>query len=1258
VDNDCDYQFDEDEECSACEDNDSDGYYSISTDCTTGNDCNDYDPEVYPGASELCDGKDNNCDSVVDEWCLENKEGKTPNCTPMGSSANLGSGNLFYSYPVFKNIKSQYLPDVTLYYNSIDESTGPLGKGWTHSYNISITEGPGSSLTLMEKDGRRIIFELSGGIYYSRPSSGERSTIIKNPDDTYSLTTQEGITYQFNSSGQLTSIIDRNDYAFTLSYTDSNLTSVTDPVGRVTSFTYTNGKLTEIRDPKERTTVIDYDEVTGYLITITDPENNSWEFTYYSDEKLWTVTDSEDNTTTYGYTGGKVTSSTNASGAKTIAFYPAENKAVIAERDQGVWTYEYDPVLNVPTKIIDPYGGETRYKYNNNRELEWEEYPRDHRISYDYEYYTNGKVKYLYVTDPESHTTTYGYNQFSQITSIEDPEGNTTEFKYDDRGNLRFKKDPPIDPTDPTNRPFTEYKYDPDDPRKLIEIVDPLGHSTTFTYDDYENLASITFQPTGATTTFVPDMLGNITKQTDALGRVTEFEYNDIDQLTKITQIITKKKSYVTEHTPDFRGNPISIKDGNGNITEYEYNHNGQLKKVTQYVGTKIYETFYTYGEASCACAGVDKLNSIEDANHHVTTFEYDLLGRLNKEMDPLGNTIEYTYYPDSDLWTKTDGNGNTIEYGYNNVGQLTRKTYIGLPELTETFEYWPTGRLKSAENQNIRYDFTYHPVGWLKTVTDSQGRTINYEYDLGGNRTKMTTPESKIIDYTYTYNPVDHLRKTQILSDIGTFKLIYNATGKRTKRVYPSKVKTFYTYNKIDFLREVITKNSSGIVLDRYVYTFDKVGNRKTKKIKGDKKYNYTYDDIYRLIKVKLTKGTTTTVKEKYTYDPVGNRLIDKAGNVYGYNDAYELVSYNGTSFSYDNNGNRISKTDSTGTTNYTYDYENRLTRVDLPDGSWTEYKYDPLGRRIEKNVNGTTTKYVYDNEDIILEYNGSNQIVTRYLHGPGIDEPLAMEKAGKVYYYHADGLGSVTALTNMNQKVVRRYKYLNSFGKNIKITKPKWAEEIKQPYAFTGREWDEKTDLYYYRARYHDPKVGRFISRDPIGFAGGYTNLYGYIGNNPVNWLDPWGLWGIDVHSGIGNPNFGTYIWAKQVGFSDEHARIIVIGNNATDDYAGWAIALGVPGRHFDTSIGPVDSRDIFAKFDLQLAFMLYNQGNICGALTTLGRGLHSIQDKVAHGSWPFIIPHPSWFDDPFQRPAALRETEILTKEYLKNFYRRTNR
>ena len=127
---------------------------------------------------------------------------------------------------------------------------------------------------------------------------------------------------------------------------------------------------------------------------------------------------------------------------------------------------------------------------------------------------------------------------------------------------------------------------------------------------------------------------------------------------------------------------------------------------------------------------------------------------------------------------------------------------------------------------------------------------------------------------------------------------------------------------------------------------------------------------------------------------------------------------------------------------------------------------------------------------------------VIARYIHGPGIDEPLSLEKNVRMYYYHADGLGSIIALTDSTGAVVQSYRY-DAFGNMIGDT-----PAVVQPHAYTAREYDPETGLYFYRARYYDPKAGRFLQRDPIGFAGGDVNLYAYVKNNPVNRIDPFGL------------------------------------------------------------------------------------------------------------------------------------------------------
>ena len=238
------------------------------------------------------------------------------------------------------------------------------------------------------------------------------------------------------------------------------------------------------------------------------------------------------------------------------------------------------------------------------------------------------------------------------------------------------------------------------------------------------------------------------------------------------------------------------------------------------------------------------------------------------------------------------------------------------------------------------------------------------------------------------------------------------------------------------------------------------------------------------------------------FAYDPVGNRTTGGS------------VVNAGNQLTADANGNLTRKTLlATGNvTVYTYDAENRLTKVEAfaagnpTPAATSTYRYDGLGRRIEKVANGQTKRYIYDGEDILLEYDGANVLQARYTHGPGIDEPIAVTKGGSTYFYHQDGLGTVTDLTDSTGVTAKSYAY-DAYGNILES-----PGTLEQPYSYTGREFDSESGLYHYRARYYDAATGRFLQKDPIGFVSGDLNLYGYVFNRPLTLRDPSGLASFD--------------------------------------------------------------------------------------------------------------------------------------------------
>jgi RHS repeat-associated protein len=303
------------------------------------------------------------------------------------------------------------------------------------------------------------------------------------------------------------------------------------------------------------------------------------------------------------------------------------------------------------------------------------------------------------------------------------------------------------------------------------------------------------------------------------------------------------------------------------------------------------------------------------------------------------------------------------------------------------------------------------------------------------------------------------------------------------------------------------VLHQSGSTTLDGATYTVDSAGNRTSKTDQyANVTSNYTAacpersrrNPIYELTQV--TQATTTT--ESYTYDAVGNRLSSLGVSPYSVNVSNELTSTPSTTYTYDNNGNTATKVDSTGTTTYAWDFENRLTSVTLPgSGGTVSFAYDPFGRRIKKVTSTTTSVFAYDGDNLVEETNSSGAVVARYEDTQNIDEPLAMLRGGATSYYHADGLGSITSLSNAAGSIAQTYTF-DSFGKLTAST-----GSLVNPFQYTARESDTETGLYYYRARYYDPSAGRFLSEDPLGFTG-EANFYRYAGNDVANLTDPLGL------------------------------------------------------------------------------------------------------------------------------------------------------
>ncbi len=1002
------------------------------------------------------------------------------NQTNEGSSINLKSGNLYHDQDLITTPKS--LP-FTLSYNSRSPYAGPFGRGWTHTYNLQLEQQASSCgsnclilnppLILHDGGGNNIGFTslslVSGGTYSAVSKSGDTSTIVHNSDRTYTRTLKDGIVQTFDVFGNLTSIKDRNGNTTTLTYgsyvngqlSTQVLTGVIDLTGRALTITNSNGKITTIIDPAGNAYTFTY---TGnLLIAVTDPLGNAWHYTYDASGRILTKTDPAGFTTTYTYDGnGMLTSATDPNGlVKTLSYDKTNSTARYVEKDGGIWVQTYDANLNLPLTKTDPQGHVTRYTYDTQGHM-LSKTESDGSIS-RYFYDSNGNM--YRSLDALGQSTLYWYNSFGQVTSIADPKWHYTNYGYDALGNLTSFQD--------AMSAITRYQYDTKG--NVTSMTDALNKITTLTYDAYNNVATIT-DPKGAVTSFIYDINGNMLTRTDANNKITTYTYNNLNQLTRITDSFGN----ITTFTYDKNGNLASQTDANNNATFYEYNYKKQLVQVKDAINGITSLVYGSTGCSSCGGGGVDKLTALMDAKGNSTTYVYDLLGRLTRATDPLGKATSYSYDVKGNLTSRTDANNNAIAYTYDAINRLTKKTYPD--NTTAAFTYDAVGNILTAANANISYTFTYDADNRVTKVTDSNNRIVSYTYNALGNRTKLTYPDNSYL--TYTYDTANRL-STIVDGTTKTYTFTYDSLNRRTKLTYPSAAINTYGYDEVSRLTGLTNR------LGTYTYQYDNVINR-TSLTEPLGTHSYAYDNVYSL----LTATHDTQPNEQYAYDLMGNRTSATT------NSANQIMSDATYTYSYDNNGNMLSRTNaSTGDVRtFTWDYENRLIAV-AGTGLNAQYKYDPFGRRIQKTVNGTITNSIYDGMNIIAEYNSAGSMVTRYTQGPGIDEHLSMQRSGNVWYYHTDGLGSVTAMTDSAGTVVQTYSY-DSFGNIVSQT-----GSIQQPYTYTGREYDSETGMYYYRARYYDTITGRFISKDPIGFLGG-LNLYGYVGNNPVNWIDPLGL------------------------------------------------------------------------------------------------------------------------------------------------------
>ena len=745
-----------------------------------------------------------------------------------------------------------------------------------------------------------------------------------------------------------------------------------------------------------------------------------------------------------------------------------------------VVTYEYDEKGRL-FKITDPMNGKTEYTYDDNllktikdsRGIVYltNEYPpftsdalpvlkqtlADGSIyRFDYTRDDGGNIIQTDVTDPRGHVRRVTFNPAGYILTdtrgLGTPDAQTTIYERQAGTNL------------------------------LLSVTDPLGRKTAYTYDAMGNMESVTHlaeTPDAVTTIFTYESKFNqLDSVTDPLGHTIRYGYDHKGSLTSITDHLGNS----TILGYDLEGLPISITDPLGNVTRLTYDL-GILSTITDPLGFTIKRYIDSAGRPII----------VVDPRGQVTEYTYDNHNCLTQLTDPLGGVTKFDYDPNGNLDRVTDARGSVTIYTYEHMDRLESRT--DPLKRSESYKYDEIGNVTQFTDRKKQVTiFSYDALNRLERIKYADDSTITYDYDARDRLRKVVDSISGT--FTLDYDGFDQL--TEVSSPQGTISHTYDAAGRRKTMTVPGQPLVTYIYDDCDRLTE-ITQGMSKVII-----AYDAAGRPMSLTLPGDVIVEYGYNVASQLISIEYKRQGALLGNLIYEYDASGNRIsmggtlartsVPGAISSLVYDAANQLRQREATSLTYDDNGNLTGD----GVLSYVWDARNQLASINGP-GISADFMYDAFGRRGRKTINGTSTEFLYDGFNIVQELTGGMPPVN-LLASLGIDEYFIRTDANGSQILLFDALGSTLALLDPNG-VQTEYTY-EPFGATTMT-----GTISTNPFQYTGRE-NDTTGLYYHRARYYSPTLQRFISEDPIGFAGNDINLYAYVFSNPINFRDPLGL------------------------------------------------------------------------------------------------------------------------------------------------------
>ncbi|BDI29065.1 hypothetical protein CCAX7_11160 [Capsulimonas corticalis] len=921
---------------------------------------------------------------------------------------------------------------------------------------------------------------------------------------------------------------------YTISYsadTNEQVTGVTlyYPGGSKTwSFYYTGTLLTSIEWPapvsggSKPRIYLAYDANTN-ITDLTDLNGNKWHYVYnviWGGSTLKGVTEVHEPTTPGNW---------NSTNYTTFAY-----STYTAGTDTSLW--------NLTCSITDQlYRVWKHVYYNGSGSTQYFPFP------------LKQTVDPTVTADSATYSDNYVWNTSdATLTQYTDKRGNPWTFTYDtnNRGLMATKKNP-------LNQ-MTQYFYDAN--QKLIKTIDANGDRVVNTYspttldltktvvdpttDPYDGSYS---KPSGValTTNYTYNTQGELASTW--MGSDTATTYSNFDSYGN-ARTVTPPSGYATTATFDALNNKLSQTEPSpGGTTNFTYDLWNRLTQTT-YPDTKFATTTYDND---------NNVVSSQDANGYISTAAYDGLNRAVSSTQPVdgnsansitvstgydvagnpttltngrGKTTTTTFnerheatqiaYPDGTTRRAGyDGNGNKNR-SWNGKGQLTTYSYdtanrlltASYPDSTNVTSTWRADGVRTAMADSNGTN-TWTVNGAKQLTADYQARpnkTVSYTYDSSGRKMTMHVDGET---WTYHYNSAIQLQSiTQSLGAPTAALYTYYNNGAVQNRTMGDNLRAWFGYDvrgRVSWISHRSVLGSVETEQEHLGYTYDNVGNALTYQNQviggANETTTYGYDQANRLIGETRMNGASQAYLNSYAYDKNNNRTSVTRNGVsttYTVDNNDKLSSGEGyTLAGYDNDGNIGSLTaPGWGTSNYTFDCQNRLWQVTTPTGT-VSFAYDGDNRCVER-YNSAGTRYVYDGDMVIATTDSSATTTSYTLAGIG-----ALDQNGHQYFFQENALGSTMALYDSNSGSLILSSRNEYDGYGVKRPVVIGVHSFFQFAGAHGCLFDDDSGLIVMGHRSYIPMLGRFLTQDPIGFKGG-LNLYGYCKDNPVTGVDPTGL------------------------------------------------------------------------------------------------------------------------------------------------------